>query len=919
MKNRKIIRYIFIVLIILGLTIAGCRFSQRPHEEEPDDEPLAQEVIRPPLTEDNGDDDTLEIVDIVEDEDFRAVWVASVLNLDFPSRRNLNELAMKREIDEIVSRSVELGLNAIIFQVRPTGDSFYKSEIFPWSHWLTGTQGQDPGFDPLEYWIEACHANDLELHAWLNPYRIIHTSTNSSDPNTLSPDNPVYQNPDLAVAWTNTNGNSGLFLDPGLPEVRKLIIDGISEIIRNYNVDGIHIDDYFYPGVNFDDSASYERYANGMELADWRRENVNTLIRDIQSTISRFNETHDKNIRWGISPSAIWQNDASDPLGVSVPSTFESYNLLFADTRKWVLEEWIDYICPQIYWYIGFATADFETILNWWIELCQASSVDLYIGLAAYRENEKDQPPHWEGEMLRQLEMMELSDVVKGSVFYRYHSLRGALGYTIRDFFVDDDETAPREPVIILDTLSVGVPEKDVIINVAANNPTGYNVVGTSVPDLPLFMNGEEVTNRTIEGFFFIFVPLEAGANTFTFTQEGQEDVTRIITRNPPRSGGGGGGGGGSGGVTQVTGLRYATVTSDEAWLFPGNTISGGSDWMLTRGQRDRITAESGNNFIKLSSGAWVNRNNVSIRAESTRIENVLSNGTYQRGTDFDKLVWKADVFPAVNPTFDGSVLTIKFGLHSQVPPLTLPDDLSQTLFESHSSGMNDGIAYHEFVIRDDVNFEGYFIEQEDGEFRFVLKKRKQLTPGDKPLTGITILLDPGHGGELNGALGPMGAELAEKHLNMINTFLLAERLENMGAIVHLTRDTDVDISLQERVNISRRLKPDLFISLHINSVSETTNAENIRGFSVWHRNHNTIDISQVMLDVMYNINTGTNRHKTINQANLFVCRPAWVPSVLLEAGFIINIDDFVWLIDPEKQEKMADATVTAILEYFAG
>ena len=162
-------------------------------------------------------------------------------------------------------------------------------------------------------------------------------------------------------------------------------------------------------------------------------------------------------------------------------------------------------------------------------------------------------------------------------------------------------------------------------------------------------------------------------------------------------------------------------------------------------------------------------------------------------------------------------------------------------------------------------------------------------------------------------------AELAEKHLNMINTFLLAERLENMGAIVHLTRDTDVDISLQERVNISRRLKPDLFISLHINSVSETTNAENIRGFSVWHRNHNTIDISQVMLDVMYNINTGTNRHKTINQANLFVCRPAWVPSVLLEAGFIINIDDFVWLIDPEKQEKMADATVTAILEYFAG
>jgi len=163
-----------------------------------------------------------------------------------------------------------------------------------------------------------------------------------------------------------------------------------------------------------------------------------------------------------------------------------------------------------------------------------------------------------------------------------------------------------------------------------------------------------------------------------------------------------------------------------------------------------------------------------------------------------------------------------------------------------------------------------------------------------------------------------MGSEFAEKHLTLINAQKLAERLQELGATVHLTRDDDSTLSLQERVNISYKHKPDLFVSLHINSVAETTNATNVRGFTVWYRNPNTIDISQTMLDVMHMINPATNRHKSINQSNFFVCRPAWTPSVLLEAGFIINIDDFAWLIDPKQQDRMADATATAILEYFS-
>ena len=338
---------------------------------------------------------------------------------------------------------------------------------------------------------------------------------------------------------------------------------------------------------------------------------------------------------------------------------------------------------------------------------------------------------------------------------------------------------------------------------------------------------------------------------------------------------------------------------------------------MLVRGQRDRVVAESSNNFVKLSCGMWISRNAVTLRNENARIENVLKNGVYQRGADSDVLVWQSNVFPAVHADYDGTVLTLNFGMHTEVPPLTLPTSLSQTIFSDVNSGIENDIPYYQFTIRNNVNFEGYFAEHEDGEFRFYLKKRKTLAPGNRPLTGITIVIDPGHGGDHSGAIGPLGEDMAEKHLTLINSLKLAERLEALGATVHLTRDTDVDISLQERVNISWRHKPDLFLSLHINSVAETTNAENIRGFTVWYRNLNSVDISQTFLDIMHDINPTTNRSRNINQANLFVCRPSWTPSVILEAGFIINIDDFVWLIDPVEQARMADATVDVVLEYF--
>lgn len=916
-KYSKIITTLCIALFLLLVALFTLPFGQvhiAPDEEEPGDhfDDLSEPYIPP----------SDELQTPPERQEFRAAWVASVFNLDFPSRQNMSPAAMKWEIDLIVRRAAEINLNAIIFQVRPTGDALYESSIFPWSHWLSGVQGENPsGFDPLAYFIESAHAKNIELHAWLNPYRIIHTATNSSDPNTLSEDNPVRLNPELAVAWTNANDRDGLFLDPGLPEARALIIAGIEEIIRNYDVDGIHIDDYFYPGSNFDDSASFLRYGGDMSLGDWRRDNVNTLIRDIQTTIRDLNYELDRNVAWGVSPVAIWKNGSTDPLGVPGTRGQESYYELYADTRLWVTEELVDYIIPQIYWYIGFERADFESVFNWWEELCRDYNVDLFIGHAAWRE--ADRAENWDGEILRQLEMLAQSPYVDGSVFYRMYSLSRSLGRDIGEFYREKDDIPVAAP-FTLDTLSIGFPRNDVTLSGTADSAPGHNIVGTSVPELPLYMNGVEVTNRTPEGFFFVYALLEDGDNEFEFSQEGLEPVTRIITRNTPAEGGpitvpadiv----------VTEVTVPRYATVSNDMAWAYSGHTTAGGSNLMLTNGQTDRVIAESDNNFVKLSSGVWMRGGDVTVSSDGGAT-NPLKNGEYRSYENYDKLVWQSNINIVANTTFDGSVLTVRFGMHSAVPELTLSEDLEETLFSAVSYGVDDGTAYYAFTIRDDVRFEGFYTEfesldelgEEYGEFRIVLRRRRALGDDDLPLSGFTILLDPGHGGEAPGALGALGMDMPESDMMIDVMIPLRRMLEELGATVYTTRYEDYYVSLTDRVTMSRRIMPDLFLSLHVNSVAETTNAQNVRGFVVYYRNYNAVEFSQVALNIMHYMVPNTTRSKEIRQANFYVCRQSWTPAILLEYGFIINIQDFAWLINPSNIELMAEATVVSVIEYFS-
>ena len=903
---------IFIMLLTCCLIFVHCSTLGQISDYVPED-PIIQEPEEPPIIEPEPEPHVFEH----KWDEMRGVWVATVFNLDFPTRQNLSAHAIMREIEAIVAYSAQMGINAIFFQVRPTGDAFYESEIFPWSKWLTGTQGEGiPGFDPLQHFIEVAHAHDIELHAWINPYRIIHTATNSSDPETLAENHPVRLNPDLAIPWSTPEGNAGLFLDPGLPAARQLIIDGIEEIIRNYNVDGIHFDDYFYPGTNFNDDATFARYGGGMELDDWRRENVNILIRDVQSAIRDLNEELDRSVRWGISPTAIWMNDSTDPRGVPGTRGQESYHSLFVDSRAWVVNGWVDYIIPQIYWYIGFERADFEAVFNWWVDLCYEHNMELYIGIAVYREVQDWS--NWSGEVLRQLEMIGENEIANGSVFFRYEFLRSPLGNTIREFYRLHDALPEREPVVNITTLSVGVPLDDTSVTAEVDASVGFHFAGASNPHETLYMNGEEVTNRTIEGFFSIFVPLESGDNTFTFSQAGQSDVTRVITRSAPAAGNGDG----PAAVTfeEPTRRTFATVTSGAAWLFPNPTTTGGSDWMLSVGQVDRVLRESSNGFLLLSNGLWVNKEQVELSTTNIA-DNALSDGEYHIGTYYDMITWQSNVFVGIYPTFDGEELIVYFGMHTELPPLELPEDLEGTMFSSvRSSGEDDEIPFYAFTIREDARYEGHFVDFEDGELRLHLKKRKFLSDSGDPLNGFVFVLDPGHGGDEergSGAVGPMGLSMSENHIALANALLLADLLEELGATVHLTRDSDETVTLQERVNIFRDSRPDMFISLHVNNVEETTNSTNISGFTVWYRNPNSIELAETMLDVLHYINPMTNRHRNINQMNLFVGRPQWAPSITLESGFIRNIHDFVWLIDPVQQARYAEAIVDAILDYF--
>ena len=357
-----------------------------------------------------------------EKKDFRAVWVSTVYRLDYPSQATTDPAVLKADADKILKNCADMGMTAVILQVRPSADALYPSSYYPWSKYLTGTQGTAPknGFDPLAYWVEEAHKLGLELHAWINPFRI--TKGGQGEFDSLTADHPAKVHPDWVVQYENN-----FYFNPGLPEVREYIVQGAEELARNYDIDGIHLDDYFYPGSGFDDAAAYARYGSGFsDSGDWRRDNVNQLVKELGERL----HTIDPDLSYGISPSGVWADKSSLPEGSNTTGGYESYYASYADSRKWVKEEWIDYICPQVYWYIGHKSMDYATIVSWWADVVKGTGVSLYIGMADYQAGNTDPNSAWYGTVAieQQLAYNQKISQVTGEVHFRYQFLVGDNG-----------------------------------------------------------------------------------------------------------------------------------------------------------------------------------------------------------------------------------------------------------------------------------------------------------------------------------------------------------------------------------------------------------------------------------------------------------------------------------------------------------
>ncbi|WP_413756397.1 glycoside hydrolase family 10 protein [Streptomyces sp. MMBL 11-3] len=370
----------------------------------------------------------------------RGMWLATVANRDWPSKPGLTAAAQRAELLGHLDTAVERRLNAVIFQVRPTADALWPSPHEPWAQCLTGVQGKDPGWDPLGTAVEEAHARGLELHAWFNPYRV----ANHTDPARLVASHPARVHPDWVVPY-----GGKLYYNPGLPEVRAFVQDAMLDAVKKYAVDAVHWDDYFYPypvaGQSFDDDAAYAAHGGQYpDRAAWRRDNIDRLVRE---TAARIKEARPA-AKFGISPFGVWRNAATDPLGSDTRGGVQTYDDLHADTRKWVRENWIDYICPQLYWNIGFAAADYAKLVPWWASVAEGTGTKLYVGEALYKAGDPAQPAAWQdpAELSKHLTLAAGYPQVGGHVFFSAKEVAadriGAMARVVADHYRQPTEPA---------------------------------------------------------------------------------------------------------------------------------------------------------------------------------------------------------------------------------------------------------------------------------------------------------------------------------------------------------------------------------------------------------------------------------------------------------------------------------------------
>jgi uncharacterized lipoprotein YddW (UPF0748 family) len=410
------------LVAIALLTATGCMRLALP----PDPVPQSPVTITPPVTvvlpvvatptpvphyTDSTDPVALPVVP----RELRGVWIATIGNMDWPSRRNLTTSRAKEELVRILDAAQANGLNVVILQIRPMGDAFYESQLEPWSDYLTGASGRQPNpyWDPLQFAIDQAHARGLELHAWFNPFRV-----GIAEKQTPFAESHITKHrPDLIVRY-----GSQIWLDPGEPEARAHTLAVFRDVVRRYDIDAVHIDDYFYPYqerdrrnrlIEFADDASWSKYgaSSGLSRADWRRSNMNTFIAGLYATV--HNEK--RHVRVGISPFGIWR-----PGSPPAVRGLDSYSELFADTRKWLVNGWTDYYAPQLYWKTHAPQQDYAQLLQWWSEQ-NAQQRTLVAGNITDRVGGTNGWPA--REILEQVDLTRESGVATGNIFFNAGSM----------------------------------------------------------------------------------------------------------------------------------------------------------------------------------------------------------------------------------------------------------------------------------------------------------------------------------------------------------------------------------------------------------------------------------------------------------------------------------------------------------------
>ncbi len=909
----------------------------------------------------------------------RACWVASVGNLDFPSDMGLSKQKLKAEIDKIVDQCKEFQLNTIFFQIRPMGDALYRSEIFPWSVYLSGTQGVAPedAFDPLAYFIKQAHREEIQLHAWINPYRI---GSGAEVTNRLSSDNPAVLHPEYTVKTAE-----GLYYNPGLPQVRKLILDGVAEIAKNYEIDGIHFDDYFYPynGADFDDRLAYETYGQGMSLADFRRHSVDLLVKEVRGVMQKWR----KDAQFGISPFGIWAN-ASSHKGGSQTSGMSSYSAIFSDSKKWVEEGWLDYICPQLYWSFDHKAAPFGVLVDWWDDLCRKNDTRLYIGLAPYKMG-TDEIGFDDGDLMeRQLQYIAQKDSYAGHCFFRYGVLtQNPLGATdsILKYYNSAGQTAQQKGSIRILPSPKGVVFPDLqlsaatqlTVNAPANGTTvtaeGISVSGTAPAGQAVYVNGiKAVSNKW--GLYSAYVSLKNGKNTLSVSS-GNFNKNVNVYRSAPSAIEGlqnpyptGAAYYGSGDVFtfSVSAPAGSVVTLENQWItlplvatekapttYCGQwtvpTIPGGDGLVLNqfvvsaqigeklvqtpvdlqlhlqKDYKERLVLQTdGYLFDSSTDGSQMDHDPLQ---KGTVVTVCAKEGTRARldnGLWLEQAVLSANNQRPVAP-MDYSYETVTlscegtFSYYSEYAQneLTLyinagqrhfpqPDFDSGDLVCAWSGGMQQGTL--KISSRSGRKIAGYEL--------FPQKNRVTVNLWfySGGLEGKTIVLDAGHGGNDTGALSAGGSAYPDEFdLNMVMCDHLSQELKKAGAEVILLAAGSEDLPLDQRVELSKKVAPDLFLSVHHNSTEQTADFSKTSGGLVLYSSPLSKSLAD-HLSKCFLQDVGTAQ---VKRQSLRVCRQTGFAAVMLEVGYICNPMEYQMLCDEDIVRKIAKNTVDGIASYF--